>query len=36
MKLFYQLQNRRQQRRLKGLELNHYQNRGNDRRFQQQ
>ena len=31
IKLFYQLQNRCQQRRQKRLELNHYPNRSNDR-----
>ena len=35
IKLFYQLQNRRQQWRRKSLELNHYTNRDNDRRYQQ-
>ena len=35
IKLFYQLQNRRQQRRRKTLELNHYANPGNGRRYQQ-
>ena len=32
IKLFYQLQKRHQQRRQKSLELNHYPNRGIDRR----
>ena len=35
VKLFYQLQNRCQQRRQKSLELSYYPNRGNGRRFQQ-
>ena len=34
-KFLYQLQNRRQQLRRKNLELNHYPDRGNDRRYQQ-
>ena len=34
VKFFYQLQNRRQKRRQKSLELNHYPNRDNDHHLQ--